>query len=215
MRPVVKGAVAVAVLLLAAVVALVPRWQDGGGAGQQRPSVDPAVLSAARQQAQLPPCPQPPKPDIEPVSTLEDAAATCAADGSTVHLGSALAGQVTLINIWATWCQPCRDELPVLEAYAQRSDSANVLAVQVSSDMVGGLRMLAKLDVRLPAVHDGAANRGPVRAALGVPNTLPASYVVAADGTVHFVERPRVFHTPAQVRRAVEKYSGIEAGGSG
>lgn len=213
MKPVVKGAVAVAVLVLAAAVALVPRWQDDGGG--QRPSADPAELSAARQQAQLPSCPQPPKADVEPVPTLEDATATCSADGSTVHLGSALAGQVTLINIWATWCQPCRDELPVLEAYAQRPDSANVLTVQVSSDLVDGLRMLAKLDVRLPGVHDGAGNRGPVRAALEVPSTLPASYVVSADGTVHFVQRPRVFHTQEQVRRAVERYSGPEGGGNG
>lgn len=213
MKPVVKGAIAVAVLVLAAAVALVPRWQDGGA--DQGPSADPAVLSAARQEAKLPPCPQPSNPDIEPVPSLEDATATCSADGSNVRLGAALAGQVTLINVWATWCQPCRDELPVLDAYAGRPDSANVLAVQVSSEMVGGLRMLANLDVRIPAVHGGAGDRGPVRAALRVPNTLPASYVVSADGSVHFVKRPRVFHTPEQVRRAVERYSDIEGGDNG
>lgn len=212
MKPVVKGSIAVAVLVFAAAVALVPRWQDDSD-GQQQPSTESSALAQARQKAQLPSCPSSPKRQErkEPrsgVSALQGVKATCAADGSTVELGSALAGQVTVVNVWATWCAPCRDELPVLDTYAETPDAANVLTVQVNSGMADGLRMLAELDVHLPGVHDGTGKRGPVRAGLDVPNTLPASYVISADGTVHFVKQPRVFHTPGQVRAAVAEYGG-------
>jgi len=210
MKPIVKGAVAVAVLVLAAAVALVPRWQEESG-GQEQPAADPAEIAAAREAADLPPCPSS-DADAEAVPDLTDTTATCVADGSTVHLGAALAGKTTLVNVWATWCQPCRDELPVLQQYARSERAVDVLTVQVNSDMLGGLRMLTELEVRLPVVHDGVEPRGEVAEALDLPPTMPASYVVSPDGTVDLVEEPRVFYDPEQVRDAVARY-GSRGGG--
>lgn len=205
MKPVVKAAIAVGVLVLAAVVALLPRLRDEPQQGSGE--VDPAAVAEARKAADLPPCP-PPAQGAGTVGTLNGVTATCLADGSTVRLGSTLAGEVTLVNLWATWCAPCREELPVLEAYTQRPDAVRVLTVQVDSGMAGGLRMLAELGVTLPSVHDGKGARGPVRAALDVPSTLPASYVVSADGAVRFVEKPRVLRSVREVREVVARYGG-------
>jgi len=204
MKPMVKGAVAVAVLVLAAAVALVPRWQEDSG-GQDEPAADPAEIASARDAADLPQCPTG-DAGAEAVPDLTDTTAVCVADGSTVDLGSALAGKTTLVNVWATWCQPCRDELPVLQEYARSEGAVDVLTVQVNSDMLGGLRMFAELDVQLPVVHDGVEPRGEVAEALNLPPTMPASYVISPDGTVNLVEDPRVFHDPEQVRDAVARY---------
>lgn len=205
MRPIHKAAIAVGVLVLAAAVAVLPRLGDGPR--QPSDDVDMAAVTEARQAANLPPCPHR-EPGAGTVEALRGVTATCLADGSTVKLGKALAGEVTLINLWATWCAPCREELPVLEAYSRRPDAARVLTVQVNSGMAAGLRMLAELGVTLPAVYDGNGVRGPVRDALDVPRTLPATYVVSADGTVRFVEKPRVLHSVRQVREVVAEYGG-------
>lgn len=53
----------------------------------------------------LRPYPPSPAPDLGP---LEGVLATCLGDGSTVDLGAALAGRLALINVWASWCRPCR-----------------------------------------------------------------------------------------------------------
>uniref|UniRef100_UPI00047B8A2F TlpA family protein disulfide reductase n=1 Tax=Saccharomonospora iraqiensis TaxID=52698 RepID=UPI00047B8A2F len=139
------------------------------------------------------------------VPALDGVRVTCLGDGAPVAMDAATGGEVTLINVWATWCEPCREELPLLQEYAARPDAARVLLVQVQSSQVDGLDLLDELGVRLPSVHDGEGMRGPVRDALDVPPMLPASYVVGADGEVEFVTEPRLFTSLEQVSGAVER----------
>jgi thiol-disulfide isomerase/thioredoxin len=120
-----------------------------------------------------------------------------------VDLGAILAGRPAVINLWASWCQPCREELPVLEAYATSPDAVSVLGVQVQSEPGEGLDLLAGLGVRFPSVYDGD---GVVGKALRLPNFLPVSYVVLADGSVHQVDPPKPFASPDQVRSTVQRY---------
>ncbi|QWF81373.1 TlpA disulfide reductase family protein [Amycolatopsis sp. CA-230715] len=189
-----KWALGVGVLVLALIVALLPR-----GDRSPAPGAGPD-LAAARAKAALAACPS---GDGE-VERFRGVAAQCLGDGAQVDLGRALAGHKTLVNVWATWCPPCKEELPVLGAYAAEPGAARVLIVQVASSAADGLDLLAKLGVKLPTVFDGEGQQnGPVRAALKTPPTLPASYVVEADGTVRFVETPRTFTSTAQVREAV------------
>lgn len=185
-------------LLLAGVFVLLPLLRD------EAPSdgANPQDLAAARAAAQLAPCPS---PESGAVQELGGVRATCLADGARVDVGRALGGRVTLVNLWATWCQPCREELPVLAEYAAGADAVDVLLVQVDSPVVDGLEMLAELGVRLPSLHDGD-DRGPIRTALRTGNTLPASYLVDADGKVSFIENPRVLTSVEEVRSAVTRH---------
>jgi thiol-disulfide isomerase/thioredoxin len=194
-----KWALAVAVLAVALIVALLPR---GGGDSAAKPSDDAAALAPARSAAALQPCPA--AGPAQPVKQLEGVRADCLGDGASVDVGKALAGAPVLVNVWASWCEPCRTELPVLQEYAKQPGAVRVLGVQVQSPAKDGLNLLAKLGVHLPSVFDGDGSSGPVRAALKVPSSLPASYLVTAVGEVRFIANPRTFGNTDQVRAAVE-----------
>ncbi|SNR62998.1 Thiol-disulfide isomerase or thioredoxin [Haloechinothrix alba] len=204
-----RWALACGALVLAAVVALLPLVGEDSGAGDDtRPDPpDESGLERARQDADLRPCPTGGRATAE-VDDLAGVRATCLGDGERVALGAALAGEATLINVWATWCGPCREELPVLQEYARSQDRVNVLGVQVESDPVDGLEMLTELGVRFPSVHDGTGSTGAVRDALGVPRALPASYFVSPGGDVTFITDPRVFYSVDDVREGVEAHGG-------
>ncbi|TVT51666.1 TlpA family protein disulfide reductase [Amycolatopsis rhizosphaerae] len=188
-----KWALAVGVLLIGVIVAVLPR-----GNGTTTPD-----LSAARSAAALAPCPN----GAGDVPQLRGVSVPCLGDGSTIDLGRVLGGETTLVNLWATWCEPCKTELPVLAAYANSPGAVRVLEVQVASSASDGLDLLTRLGVHLPSVFDGEGGTGPVRDALKVPSALPASYLVTPDGKVRFISNPRVFHNADEVRAAVEGHS--------
>jgi thiol-disulfide isomerase/thioredoxin len=210
----VRATLVVLVLAVAGVVAL---WPRTGGQSQQSslpsaPSGQPAAdLAALRARAALAPCPSDRpgnagagRAGVGPAA-LSGVRTTCLGDGSSVDLGAALAGRPVLINVWASWCAPCQQELPVLAAYSSAPDAVPVLGVQVQSAAADGLDLLAHLGVHLPSVYDA---NGAVSGALHLPVGLPASYVVSPDGQVRPVKSPLVFATPDDVRLAVRKYLG-------
>jgi thiol-disulfide isomerase/thioredoxin len=184
------------VLAVALIVALLPRGGDDTAA---KPAGD---LGPARSAAALQPCPAPGA--AQPVKQLEGIEADCLGDGASVDVGRALAGAPVLVNVWASWCEPCRTELPVLQEYAKQPGAVRVLGVQVQSPAKDGLDLLAKLGVHLPSVYDGNGQTGPIRAALKVPPRLPASYLVTATGDVRLIANPPTFGNTDQVRAAVE-----------
>lgn len=201
-RAEVVSTIAVLALVILGLVALWPR------ADPTPPSSTPAAPPAAtdsdlaplRAAAGLTPCPTP--TGSIAAGPLAGVAAPCLGAPGPVDLGAAFAGRPALLNVWASWCQPCRAELPALAEYAARPDAVTVLGVDLRDDPRSALALLRELGVTLPSVTDPD---GAVRSALAIPPALPASYVVRADGAVVRVDPPTPFRSADEVAAAVER----------
>ncbi|MGH3436768.1 MAG: TlpA family protein disulfide reductase [Sciscionella sp.] len=194
--------------MVAVMVAVWPRGGDSGdegtGSAPANPSAsaNPARLAAARDAAALAACPSA-GTGSGPLAAID---VTCLGDGRRMRGAAVFGGQPLLVNVWATWCSACREELPVLAGYAARPGAARVLEVQVDSHPLDGLRMLTALGVHLPSLYDS----GGLSSALRLPNALPASYLVDAAGKPHFIGDPRVFHSLGEVDSAVKRYGSTD-----
>lgn len=200
--------VVVALLAVIAVVVLWPNGSDGPEPVTPAPAtgfVDDAELAPLRATAGLKPCPTP-APDAPPArGPLAGVAVPCLGAPGSVDLGAALAGRTVLLNLWASWCAPCREELPALAEYAARPDAVPVIGIDVADDPRAALRLLTELGVDLPSVTDP---HGALRDALDVPPVLPVSYVVRADGSVSRVDPPTPFRSADDVAAAVSRLAG-------
>jgi cytochrome c biogenesis protein CcmG, thiol:disulfide interchange protein DsbE len=86
---------------------------------------------------------------------------------------SSLRGKVVVVNFWASWCHPCREEAPALEAASKRfGDKAVVVGVDVRDASGAARRFLRKYDLTYPAVHDNRDLTWPKYGLTGLPETF-------------------------------------------
>lgn len=105
--------------------------------------------------------------------------------GDSVSLDS-LRGRVVLLNIWATWCAPCRDEIPVLEALHRDHVDDGLEILGVSVDARGEERRIgdfaAGIGMTYPIWHDPDERVSTIYRAIGVPST----YLIDRDGILRW-----------------------------
>jgi cytochrome c biogenesis protein CcmG, thiol:disulfide interchange protein DsbE len=118
--------------------------------------------------------------------------------GGTVDLHS-LRGHVVVLNFWASWCQPCRDEAPIFAEELHRHAAQGLRIVGVDSqDFVSDARDFAeRFHIAYPLVHDGAND---VTTRWGVSG-FPATFVIGRDGTVRWGQNQEI--TAQELDRAI------------
>lgn len=106
--------------------------------------------------------------------------------GANVRLAD-LRGQVVLINFWATWCGPCRQEMPVLDKLHQRYQDTGftVLGVNVEGEAGPARELADKTGVTFPVLVDEDQKISKLYDLKAMPSTV----VVDRDGKVRFVHR--------------------------
>ncbi len=208
-----RWTVAVMVVVVALGVALGTQVGDNGsptgsigpGHARDRRDADTAeALAGPRARADLSPCP-PGGPGPGP-EQLRGITLECAGDGTSVEVAAASAGRATVLNLWAYWCAPCAQELPAMAEYQRRAGpDVTVLTVHQDENETAALLRLAELGVRLPTLQDG---RRLIAAAFRVPNVMPATVVLRADGSVAEV-LPRSFASADEIAAAVDPKIGV------
>lgn len=107
-------------------------------------------------------------------------------DGHLIDL-TALKGKVVLIDFWASWCGPCKKELPFLQSMYEKFKARGFVVIGVNIDKrTSNLnRALESLSLDFPIIHDSD------HAIVGKykPKTMPSSYVLGRDGSLRRVHR--------------------------
>jgi thiol-disulfide isomerase/thioredoxin len=110
-------------------------------------------------------------------------------------------GKVVLINFWATWCEPCREEMPSIERLRHSLDGRPfvVLAVNLAEPRSRIRGYLEKIPLRFTVLLD----RDTSAAKAWKARILPATYVVGPDGKIRYSYVGELDWSQEKVRRAI------------
>lgn len=91
-----------------------------------------------------------------------------------------LRGRPVLVNLFASWCVPCRRELPALQAASAAHPEVQFLGVDHQDSRRAALQLLQESGVTYPAVYDPKGNTATAYRARGMPTTV----LLRPDGTI-------------------------------
>ena len=94
-----------------------------------------------------------------------------------------LANKTLLINFWATWCAPCREEMPLLQQLSDRLDPARYAVIGVAVDEDANLvrEFLLQFRIRFTNFQDAAGDLATARLGLA---TFPQTFIVSPQGVI-------------------------------
>jgi len=109
-----------------------------------------------------------------------------ARDGGKLSL-SELKGQVVMINFWATWCGPCRQEMPLLQQIQAKYEPLGftLVGINVEPDSTEAQAWLTKVPVSFPILFD---RQNTVAESFGVVG-MPSTVFIDRSGNVRYVHR--------------------------
>ena len=94
-------------------------------------------------------------------------------------------GDVVMINFWATWCGPCRQEMPLLDELYNRYQRVgfNLLGVNIDDDSSRAMQMAEELGIDFPVLFDASKEVS----RLYEVEAMPVTVLVDREGTVRYV----------------------------
>ena len=113
-------------------------------------------------------------PDFE-LETLE---------GETVKL-SDLKGQKVFLNFWASWCGPCRSEMPDMQKFHEDRDDVTILAVNVNDRPENVDEFLEEYGITFPILPD----EGTAVSTQYSIQLLPTSYLIDSEGKIEHIAK--------------------------
>jgi peroxiredoxin len=123
-------------------------------------------------------------------------------DGKNLKL-SEMTGNVVLINFWASWCGPCREEMPLLNALHNKYEPLGftVLGVNVEEDVRGAKGFLKNFPVDFPVLLDNTNQVSKQYKVIAMPTTV----VVDRDGNMRYLHQGYKSGDEAKYRQMVKK----------
>jgi cytochrome c biogenesis protein CcmG, thiol:disulfide interchange protein DsbE len=112
-------------------------------------------------------------------------------------------GRVVLVNFWATWCEPCREEMPSMESLraALKGRPFEILAVNVGEGGRVARGFAEKMALGFPVLLDRDTRTTKGWGA----RVLPASFVIGPDGAIRYSHLGALDWSDAQVKAAIER----------
>ena len=119
----------------------------------------------------------------DPIPALK----TTTLDGQPFDL-SALKGKVVVLNLWATWCTPCRTEMPALDKFYAKYRDRGVVVFGLDENDPDDVEEVKKVmaDFSYPAALGQSAPVNDIR----MPRVLPLTYVIDAKGVIRAILWP-------------------------
>ncbi len=110
-----------------------------------------------------------------------------ALDGQTFDLAK-LRGKVVLVNYWATWCAPCRKEMPRLDAFYRRYQGHGLAMIGISIDFPRDFEKVQKAAAAVS--YPTAVSKAISEDGFGTPQGVPITWIIDADGKIRdrFIE---------------------------
>ncbi len=133
--------------------------------------------------------------------------------GDSVRVGGSARQPVTLVNVWATWCGPCKAEFPELQALHTTYGPRGLRVVAVSIDTDGDTVVAASATSMGATFLIGRDPADQVRgqfAAVGIPET----WLISADGRLLWRHSGAIPAGDASVRAAIDAALATSAGGA-
>jgi len=163
------------------------------------PSTVDASPSSPAARSCLPPAPSvtAAAPSGTAPARIPDLTLDCFEGGGKVRL--AALHRPAIVNLWASWCGPCRVELPAFQRYAsQAGDRVLVLGVDTGDTRDAGGGLLQDTRVAFPTLFDAG---GRLLSGVG-RSALPVTLFVDADGGLRYIYNDKALDEPAIARLA-------------